>query len=159
MIEGLAAVSGLSKAATPAKYLAKGYSPQLAEYLASPNPETSMGHHFLPRKMVKDAPAWLRPAVRAVSESRFSVLKPKGMSRGDFYQLHYEVDPSYWGGKAGKEFGGVKWSGKKLGWEKEGLLGRVTKGSPAPLKAVVISPPMIAAGAIVNKPNSRRGTP
>jgi hypothetical protein len=152
--EGLAALSGLSEAATPAKYLARGYSPELSRYLASPLPEKSMGHHFWTRAAVKKTPAPIRPAARAVSESRFSVLKPKGMSRGDFYELHFRVDPRYWGGKAGKEFGGVKWSGKDLGWQKHGLLGRIIDGSPAPLKAAVISPSLIAAGAIVNRPKS-----
>jgi hypothetical protein len=157
-VEGIAGLAGLSKVATPAKYLARGYSPELSRYLASPLPEESMGHHFWTRAAVKKTPALIRPVARAVSESRFSVLKPKGMSRGDFYQLHYNVDPSYYGGKAGKAFGAVKWSGKKLGWQKYGLLGRVVHGSPAPLKAAVISPSLTIAGAFVNRPKPNGAT-
>jgi hypothetical protein len=154
-VEGLAGLGGLSKASTAAKYVELGHPPELARYFATRNPERSMGHHFLKRAVVKKTPAPLKPVVQSISESRFSVLKPKGMSRGDFYRLHYEVDPDYWGGKAGKEFGGVRWSGKKLGWQKHGLLGQVVNGSPPPLKAAVISPSLITAGAFVNRPNSR----
>jgi hypothetical protein len=111
-------------------YIAQGYSPELSEYFGSAFPARSMGHHFLLRKIVEDTPALLRPIVRAMSDSRFSVLKPKGKSRGDFYERHYKVDPSYRGGKIAKEFGGGRWSGDDLGWQKYGLLGRVIHGSP-----------------------------
>jgi hypothetical protein len=83
-----------------------------------------MGHHFIPRRM---------GLPKSYSDSVFNVLKPEGMSRGDFYELHYKVDPSYNGGTVK----GERWNGAELGLKKYGLAGRLWHGSPPPLKARV----------------------
>jgi len=88
-------------------------------------PFRGLGHHFIPRR--KGLP-------KSYSDSVFNVLKPEGISRGDFYELHYKVDPSY---KGGGVIRGEGWSGKKLGLEEYGLAGRLWHGSPSPLKARV----------------------
>ena len=65
-------------------------------------------------------------------------MKPDGIQMGDMYELHYRVDPSYYGGKVPQRFGNVgSWSGRKLGREKEDALGRICYGAPAPLKMTV----------------------
>jgi hypothetical protein len=59
------------------------------------------------------------------------------MTRGDFYQRHFEVDPSFYGTKLPARVGGQPWSGKVLGLQRYSLPGRLLYGSPAPLKARV----------------------
>jgi hypothetical protein len=70
------------------------------------------------------------------SESRFNVLKPNGINRGSFYELHYRVDPKFHGTAFPESVGGT-WKGAKLGLQKEGFLGRMWFGSPRPLKWAV----------------------
>lgn len=111
-------------------YLAQGFSPRAADRLAELY--EGMGHHFAGRRL---------KLPEVFSESEFNVLKPPGMTRGDFYKLHYEVDPYFHGtGLPGRE----SWSGKRLGLKKHDRLGRIWHGSPAPLKARVIG---LTAGA------------
>ena len=83
-----------------------------------------MGHHFVPLKA---------GLPRSYSDSVFNVLKPEGISRGDFYELHYKVDRHYHGGKAKED----RWRGEALGFQKYGPAGRLWHGSPLPLKARV----------------------
>ncbi len=59
------------------------------------------------------------------------------MSTGDFYELHFRVDPKFYGAPMPARAGGGGWSGKRLRLEKYGPLGRAWFGSPAPLKAAV----------------------
>jgi len=87
-----------------------------------------MGHHFAARRM---------GLPRSYSESVFNRLKPEGITRGDMYELHYEVDPNFHGTGFPARVGGGRWSGKDLGLTKHGLAGRLWHGSPAPLKARV----------------------
>ncbi len=128
-------LGGVSKAASAEKYLAQGFSPAAAAYLAEPY--VGMGHHFVPRSYL--LPRWLgrRPLPRVISDGPFNVLKPEGISRGDFYELHFRVDPSFRGTGLPPKIGGERWSGKDLGFKKYDSLGRVWFGSPAPLKARV----------------------
>jgi hypothetical protein len=98
--KGLEALGRTAEAVTPAKYLARGYSPELADYFASPY--DGVGHHLLPRGVVDKWPDGLKGIGRTISESPFFLLKPEGISKGDFYHLHYGVDPGYYGGKQGK---------------------------------------------------------
>ncbi|HEY0650066.1 hypothetical protein [Phenylobacterium sp.] len=107
------------------RYLAQGFSPRAAARLAEPYPLSGMGHHFVPRRA---------GLPESYSDSVFNVLKPEGISRGDFYELHYKVDPRFKGGRVVR---GEGWSGRKLGLEEYGLAGRIWHGSPAPLKARV----------------------
>ena len=83
-----------------------------------------MGHHFIPRA---------EKLPKSYSDGIFNVLRPEGVSRGDFYELHYKVDPKYHGGGVK----GERWSGADLGLHKYGLVGRLWHGSPPPLKARV----------------------
>jgi len=107
-----------------AKFMAIGFTRKQAEHLAKPY--EGMGHHFMPRRW--GLPKWL-------SESSFNVLKPKGMTQGDFYELHFKVDPQFRGARMPKRLG-PGWSGKRLGLKEYGRLGRLWHGSPRRLKAV-----------------------
>jgi hypothetical protein len=142
-LTGLKEVAGLSKAATPAKYLARGYPRGLSEYFATQY--KGIGHHFIPKRFEEDY-----GVPRAIIESPFFRRKPRGVSTGDFYELHHGVDPKYRGGKIHQDFGGGRWSGDELGWQKRGLLGRLWYGSPSQVKAAVIGPPVVGAGALVD---------
>lgn len=144
---GGAAIKGLSRMGKVARglktvdhYVAKGVSPSIAAYFVEPY--TGMGHHYLPRRTRLPDILGGGPIPPVISESPFFLLKPKGIQRGDMYELHYRVDPHYRGGSVPRRVGNVKgWSGKKLGWEKEDSLGRIWYGAPDPLKAT-------AAGAL-----------
>lgn len=57
----------------------------------------------------------------------------QSVSRGDFYELHYKVDPRF----HGTSVLGERWSGRDLGLDRHGLAGQLWHGSPAPLKARV----------------------
>lgn len=115
-------------AATPAKYIAQGYSERAANYLAEPYPAKGKGHHFVPQD--RGLPKWY-------SDGEFNVLRPPGISRGDFYELHSKVDRRYGGAKLPKKFGGEHWTAAKSGIQTYGPLGRLVHGSPGPLKARV----------------------
>jgi hypothetical protein len=123
----------LSNVGNVEKYLAQGFSPRAAAHLAKPYPASNMGSHFIPRrtKMPDFLGGGLLP--KSYSDSVFNVLKPEGISRGDFYELHYKVDPSF----HGIGVRGESWSGEKLGLQKYGQAGRIWHGSPPPLKARV----------------------
>lgn len=87
---------------------------------------------------------------RPILESRFNVLKPRGLTTGEMHELHYNVDPKFGGGKIRAEFGGGRWSGKDLGWERYGRARRLWYGAPGPLKAAVWTPIAIGTGAAVD---------
>lgn len=130
------AMKGLSRAANvgnEAKYLAQGFSPAAAKHLAKPYPASNMGHHFIPRSytLPKILGGGFLP--RSYSDGVFNKLAPPGISRGDFYELHYRVDPQYGGGTLLDE----GWRGAELGLKRYGTAGRIWHGSPAPLKARV----------------------
>ncbi|OXE36661.1 MAG: hypothetical protein CGW95_06325 [Phenylobacterium zucineum] len=128
------AIADAQKAATASKYLSQGFSPGVSAYLAEPY--KGMGHHFGPRR------ANLPPAY---SESVFNVLKPEGISRGDFYERHFLVDPHFYAARLPKRLGGGSWRGKALDLEKHGPIGQIWYGSPGPLKARVLG---LSAGAL-----------
>ena len=118
------------------RYLAQGFTPKAAKRLAEPYPASGMGHHFGPRRF---------GLPESYSDSVFNVLKPEGISRGDFYELHYKVDPRYHGGPVVR---GEGWSGRRLNQERYGLAGQLWHGSPAPLKARVGGLGAAAGGAV-----------
>jgi hypothetical protein len=128
---GLAAAEGGS-----AKFIAQGFSPAQAQYLAEPY--VGMGHHFVPRR------AGL-PSI--ISDSPLNTLRPAGISRGDFYELHYKVDPYFFNANFPKGVGG-SWRGRSLGLEKYGAAGRLWYGSPAPLKATIGGASLAAAASV-----------
>ncbi|WP_332771910.1 hypothetical protein [Phenylobacterium sp.] len=140
---------GAVSKATSAKYLAQGFNPEGAAYLAEPY--VGMGHHFVPRSY--RLPLWLGggPLPRKISDGPFNVLKPDGMTRGDFYERHFRIDPDFKGTTLPARVGGERWKGKALGFEKYGLPGRIWFGSPAPLKARVGGLPA-GVGGLIHEP-------
>jgi hypothetical protein len=123
-VEGLGAVGDATSAAEFAKM---GFKPAQAERLTQPY--SGIGHHSpLSQAVANDLgiPPWLR-------DSSFNVVKPDGMNQGDFYRFHFQTDPQYYGSGFSRKIGGPGWSGKKLGLQKYGLLGRLWYGTPAPL--------------------------
>ena len=129
------------------KYMARGVPPGTSRYFATPY--DGRGHHSIPVRTT--LPKWMGggPVPSIVSNSPFFLLRPPGISKGDMFELHYKVDPQYYGGKISKEFGGGPWSGDALGWKKHGLLARAWYGSPAPLKAVA-GGMVVGAGGFVD---------
>ena len=125
MVGAEARALGAKVEADNAKFLAQGFSEAQAEYLAQPY--EGMGHHFLRRN-------WGLP--QTITDSSFSILKPSGISRGDFYELHYKVDPTFYGAAFPRSVGG-SWNGTAIGLEKYGFLGQMWYGSPTPLKIMV----------------------
>jgi len=146
--KGLSALGKAAEASGAEKWLARGLPQGLADYFATPY--TGGGHHYLPQRT--RLPQVLRggPVPSFVSDSPFFLLKPEGISTGDMYELHYKVDPKYGGGKIPAEFGGGRWSGDELGWEKYDQLGRLWHGAPVPLKALA-GTGAVGAGALVDQ--------
>lgn len=128
MVKGFPRVSNVGNVE---KYLAQGFSPRAAAHLAKPYPKSNMGSHFIPRDT--KLPDFLGggPLPKNYSDGVFNVLKPEGISRGDFYELHYRVDPRF----HGTGVRGESWKGAKLGLKRYGPAGRIWHGSPPPLKA------------------------
>lgn len=149
----------------PAKYIAMGASPKLAEYLATPY--DGMGHHsIIPRraKSVAEIPAVKKaakalkaedvsqrvlgsiPIPKSVLDSPFNVVKPK-VERGQMYRRHVGLDKYYGGGNVKAEFGGGGWSGRRdLGWAKYNQVERLLYGTPGATKGVLIGMPAVLEG-------------
>ena len=126
--KALRGLGDLGEASGAAKFVAQGFTPAQAEYLAAPY--EGMGSHFVGRALARKI-----GLPGPVTNGPLNVLKPK-ISRGDFYELHFKVDPYFYGAKLAADGGGGSWSGKRLGLKKHGLLGRIWQGSPAPLNGV-----------------------
>ena len=154
--KGLAELGKVVEETGTAKYLARGYPEGLSDYFATPY--AGEGHHSLPKRM--KLPAWLGggPISPVISNSALFLLKPPNVSTGDFFERHFRVDPHYYGGKIRKEFGGGRWSGKDLGWQKYDRLGRLWHGSPTPLKAAA-GAGVVGAGAAVDQVSNGEGAP
>ena len=140
------ALRGLGGLDGVAKYTKQGFSLAQAEHLAAPY--TGMGHHFYPRNRKVFTSPFTKNDFRinlpsSFIESRFNVLSPKGISRGDFYELHYKVDPNF---KGTRLLDGI-WQGSDLGLQKYGQFGRLWYGSPTPLKFAVGSGTVGVGGA------------
>lgn len=153
--KGVARLGALPRATGPAKYLAEGFSPAVAEHLAKTY--TGMGHHNVGRRWrVPEAvgpiplPKALvgRPLPRAISDGPFNVLKPHGITRGDMYRLHYLVDPLFRHARLPAGLGIKSWRGKDLGLEKYDLPLRLWYGSPAPIKVAAGGAAAVAAAAL-----------
>lgn len=123
-VEGLGAIGDATSAA---KFAEMGFTDAQAARLAEPY--TGVGHHSpVSQSLAKTLrlPDWLR-------DSSFNVVKPDGMNQGDFYKFHFQTDPQYYGSGFSPKIGGPGWSGKKLGFQKYGLLNRFWYGTPTPL--------------------------
>lgn len=135
--KSLKALGAASEAGKVEKYIAQGFSPAGAKYLAEPYPKTGMGHHSGVKRADKlpdvlgggPYPAWL-------VESPFNVVRPKVIPRGEFYELHYGLDDDFYGTALGKAGGRARWSGRDLGLERFGDARRIWYGTPEPTKRV-----------------------
>lgn len=161
VVSAMAAPEAMTARALPveeqaARWMAKGLTGPQARYMTEPY--VGMGHHFYPRgaklpstvvgvplpKFLANRPM---PLPRVLSDSPFNVLKPPGISRGDFYEKHFAVDSHYRGGKFPAPVGGT-WSRTKLGLKTHGVVGRVVHGAPPPLKRAVGGAVGGAGGAV-----------
>jgi hypothetical protein len=132
-----------------ARYMAQGKSEAEARALSAPLGRKAMGEHWISRSRIDDLFVSLtelghyRAAefVRRFRDSRFNVLKPRGISRGEFERLHYLVDPARFGGSFGPQ-SVFRFSGAREGLLKYGSLRRVWFGTPTRTKIV------IGAGAV-----------
>lgn len=115
------------------KFVAQGFSPSGAAYLAKPY--VGMGHHNFPRRSRLPEILGGGPLPPKINDGPFNVLHPDGITRGDFYALHSQVDPHFYGAKLPARVGGERWSSKKLGIEKYTGAERIWHSMPAPLKA------------------------
>lgn len=134
------AAKGLSRAANvgnDAKYLAQGFSPKVAAYLAEPYPASGMASHYIPRRARFPEGSGGGPLPKSYMDGPFNRLAPPGISRGDMYELHYKVDPRFSAARLPEDVGGGAWRGRQAGLERYSAPGRLWHGAPAPLKARV----------------------
>jgi hypothetical protein len=143
----------LSKSATYEKAIAQGFSPEAAAYLSEPYPARAMGHHFIPRRARIPSMWGGRPLPRAYSDGPFNRLAPEGITRGEFYERHFRVDPQFYGAGLAKRLRGESWSGNKLGLDRYSLPERLWYASPAPLKARVGGLTAGAGDLLYSEPN------
>lgn len=130
-IRGMTGLGGMSKTARVEKYLAQGFSPAKAAHLASPY--RGQGHHYMARRVGR---ALGLP--QSLVDSAFNRLAPRDFDVGEMYERHFAVDPHFYGAGWPKHIPPKPgWSGKALGLQKHGLVGRVVYGSPPPLRAAV----------------------
>jgi RHS repeat-associated protein len=109
------------------RFMSQGYTRPASEYLAKPY--VGMGEHFLPRRWARN---WGVPEF--VIENRFNILKPEGISRGRFYELHYLVDEHANQFRLPQSVGGGMWRGSRLGLDKFGPANKVLYGTALELK-------------------------
>jgi hypothetical protein len=150
VLAGMVAPEAMAARALPveeqvARWMAKGLTEPQARYMAEPY--AGMGHHYyrrgakLPPKigpvpLPKSLAGRPMPLPRVISDSPFNVLKPPGISRGDMYEKHYQVDLDFNSARLPRHLG-KSWKGKALGIQKHGLAGRVVHGAPPALKRTV----------------------
>lgn len=140
------AVKGISRASNVGnveKYVAQGFSPGAAAHLAKPYPASNRGSHFVSRRTRLPDMFGGGPIPREYMDGPFNRQIPPGISRGDFYEHHFAVDPRFYG----TSVLGERWSGRDLGLPEYGLAGRLWHGSPAPLKARIGGGGVAAGGA------------
>jgi hypothetical protein len=97
-----------------------------------------MGHHSVIRRSAR-LPGFLGggPVPAAILDSPFNVLKPPGITKGDFYELHYAVDSKFKGARMAGRGKGSGWSGKRLGLPEYSLPQRIWYGTPNATKQAV----------------------
>jgi hypothetical protein len=125
----------LGKAPTVAERVAAGTPLNQARYFAELyDQRRGMGSHgFIPRRATlpggRPVPQWLLD-----SEWNRTMPAPSA-TKGEMFGYHYSVDPKYQGGSVSKPYGGGGWSGKGLGWVKNGPLEQRWRGVPLRTKA------------------------
>jgi hypothetical protein len=105
----------------------QGFTAAQAHYLTKPY--TGAGHHFPITQSL--ARRWNVP--NAIRDSSLNVLRPRGISRGRFYELHYMVDPHWHYAAFPARIGGA-WNGGRLGLQMYGPATRWWHATPGPLK-------------------------
>jgi RHS repeat-associated protein len=108
----------------------QGFNAAQANYLSKPY--ARIGHHFPLRQAIGNR---LR-VPKFIIDSPLNVLRPRGMSRGLFYELHYRVDPTFYYAPFPRTIGGG-WRGGQIGLQKYGIVGRTWYGTSAPLKETI----------------------
>ena len=106
------------------RYMGQGFSREAAEALA--RPYSGMGEHLIPRR-------WLRGVGLPETALDITVLKPRGISYGEFYELHYGVDSRFFGTALPRGLG--PWEGTVIVGEKYGALGKAWYGTSVGVKA------------------------
>jgi len=132
-----ATVEGMKYAAEAGdvgKYLEAGFDLKSAQRLAKPY--KGMAHHAWARKRALPRmlggglmPDWL-------SESPLNRLQPRGIDTGQMYELHYQVDPNFYGARLSDRGRGQGWSGRRLGLQKYDTAGQTWHGIPGLTKGV-----------------------
>ena len=111
------------------RFRKQGFTPAQANYLTKPY-GNRMGHHApIPRRTGR---AWNIP--KTIVNSRFNVLRPRSISTGRFYELHYRVDSHFHGAAFPSAVGGA-WRGSQLGLRRYSNIQKVWHSTPGPLKA------------------------
>ena len=151
----LAGLGYLSKEAQVAKRIGQGFDSIQAARLAEPY--RGMGHHYVGRAYKFSDKIGPLPLPKGILgrkppewfiESPFNVLKPRNISQGDHYELHYHVDPDFHGARLPKSERPGGWRGRQLGLAKYDELDRVWYGAPAPLKAAVGGGVVVGSGLV-----------
>ena len=144
-LKALSKIGAMSKAERIAKHLDQGFFPAKATHLSEPY--FGKGHHsILPERARFPDALGGGPYPRWVLDSAFNKLHPNGISRGDFYELHSQVDDHFYGAGFPRNMGGPGWSATKLGIKPFGLPGRLYHGTPGPTKAVIGGAAVVGGG-------------
>lgn len=124
----------LGKAPSVATRIAQSALPREAAYLDGLYDPRGMGSHgFIPRSATLPGGA---PIPKWFMDSKWNRTMPApGATKGQMFQYHYAIDPSYNGGRISRGYGAGGWSGARLGWTKDGPLERRWRGIPLRTKA------------------------
>jgi hypothetical protein len=148
VVQGLRAANAFeaTRAANVAKFVDQGFNPRVAEYLGQPYP--GPGHHSLvPKRVAKKM-----NLPQSVVDSGVNLSAPRGMSRGDFYEYHYRVDPRAGGFRFPADLNAGKgWRPTEIGLTKYSLPQRVWYGTPVPLKDAMATIPFADAPALYDQ--------
>ncbi len=133
-LKGAADLGALTKASRLAKYAEQGFTKRQAARLAKPY--DGAGHHAIIPQSAR-LPNFLGggPIPRAILDSPFNVVKPSGMTQGDFYELHFGIDRQFHGTRVKNG----RWSGKDLGLQRYAIPERVWYGTPSATKQAAAS--------------------
>jgi hypothetical protein len=100
-----------SSRSPPSKYTGQGFTRAQADKLAEQY--DSAGHHFpIKQATVKEWVARGIPFPKWLRDNPLNVLKPD-VSRGDFYELHYRVDPTFNSANFSRSIGGT-WTASRI---------------------------------------------
>jgi hypothetical protein len=139
----------LGEAPTVAERVAAGTPLNQAKYFDELyDQRRGMGSHgFIPRSATLPGG---RPIPQWFMDSKWNRTMPApGATKGEMFAYHYAVDPKYQGGQISKPYGGGGWSGKRLGWVKNGPLEQRWRGVPLRTKAAAYGA-LAGFGALAN---------